>query len=233
MVAANEAVAQWLVDRGLPGVYRVHEAPTVERTRALADTASALGIVAGFSTKLPLSPKALHAFERQAAGTVHESALELALRRLLGPARYTTAPATHFGLSAPLYLHFTSPIRRYADLLVHRIVRAYLRGDRGASSNVPELEALCARLNDVAHRASRAEAEQQRVLVARLFKNRIGEAMVGVVIGEKPHGWLVQLGGAVGLLPREPARALALGQRVDVVVDAVDETLGRIDVRAG
>jgi ribonuclease R len=228
MVAANEAVAHWLVERGLPGVYRVHDAPTLERTRALEETLRSLGLVAGFSTRSPLSPRALRALDRQVEESPHASSVELALRRLLGPARYTQTPSPHFGLAAPLYLHFTSPIRRYADLLVHRVVRAYLRGARAAPLDAAALEATCVHINDATHRAARAEAERERVLVARLFGKRIGETVRAVVVGHKPQGSLLQLGGALAMLPGE---ALPLGAALDVVVASVDEELGRIDVK--
>lgn len=228
MVAANEAVARFLVERGLPGVYRVHDAPTLERTRALAEAAEALGVVAAFSTSAPLSPRALAAFDRQIRGTRHEAAVESALRRLLGPARYTTTPSMHFGLAAPLYLHFTSPIRRYADLAVHRIVRAWLHGARHLAARDPALEMLATSLNDKSRRAARAESERERVLVARLFQSRLGETVRGVVVGNKPQGALVLVEGALALLPGDARR---VGEALDVVIASVDEDLGRIDVR--
>jgi ribonuclease R len=230
MVAANEAVARFLVERGLPGVFRVHDAPTAERTAALSDAAHALGLVAGFSSSQPLSPRALAAFDRQFRGTKDEAAVEGMLRRLLGPARYTTSPSMHFGLAAPLYLHFTSPIRRYADLLVHRILRRWLRGERDFSSSSGEargLEEICAAVNEKARRAARAESEREKVLVARLLAKAIGEKRRGVVVGHKPQGSLVQIEGALALLPGEK---LELGSAVDVVIAAVDEDLGRIDL---
>lgn len=228
MVAANEAVALFLVERGLPGVYRVHDAPTLERTRALEETARALGLVAGFSTRTPLSPRGLRAFDREVADSPHVQTVELAMRRLLGPARYTTQPSMHFGLAAPLYLHFTSPIRRYADLVVHRILKRYLRGARDRQLDLEAIEQQCKHINDVTHRAARAESERERVLVARLFARRVGDTVRAIVVGHKPQGSLVQLGGALALLPGEE---LPLGHAIDVVVGSVDEELGRIDVR--
>jgi ribonuclease R len=227
MVAANEAVARFLVERGLPGVYRVHDPPTLERTKALADAAQALGVVAGFSLHAPLSPRALAAFDKQVRGTKHEAAVESALRRLLGPARYTTMPSMHFGLAAALYVHFTSPIRRYADLAVHRILRRWLRGERDIKQRDEALEEMCAALNDKAHRAARAESERERVLIARLWAQRLGERTAGVVVGNKPQGALVQIEGALALLPGDER---ALGEALEVVIAHVDEELGRIDV---
>lgn len=228
MVAANEAVARYLVERGLPGLFRVHEAPSLERTQALAAAAEALGVVAGFSETTPLTPRALAAFDRQIRGTRSEALVESAARRLLGPARYTGVPGLHFGLAAPLYLHFTSPIRRYADLAVHRILRRYLRGERGLRRDDPALEPLCLHVNEKAHRAARAEAERERVLVARLFERRLGQQVRAVVVGHKPQGALVQVEGALALLAGESP---ALGSALMVEIAAVDTELGRIDVR--
>ncbi len=229
MVAANEAVAGYLVERGLAGVYRVHDAPTLQRTRALMDAAAALGVVAGFARDAPLSPRGLAAFDRQFKDTTHAASVDSLLMRLLGPARYTTQPSMHFGLAAPLYLHFTSPIRRYADLLVHRILRRYLRGERAAADSVVGIERICRDINDKARRAARAEAERERVLVARLYGKRIGAVVPGVVVGDKPQGALVQIDGALAVCV---GLRSALGTRFDVEITAVDEDLGRIDVRA-
>jgi ribonuclease R len=228
MVAANEAVARYLVERGLPGLFRVHESPSLERTQALAAAAEALGVVAGFSETAPLTPRALAAFDRQIRGTRSEALVESAARRLLGPARYTGSPGLHFGLAAPLYLHFTSPIRRYADLAVHRILRRYLRGERGLRRDDPALEPLCAHVNEKAHRAARAEAERERVLVSRLFERRLGQQVRAVVVGHKPQGALVQVDGALALLAGETP---PLGAALRVEIAAVDTELGRIDVR--
>ena len=115
MVAANEAIATWLHARGVPAPYRVHAAPEPARVKDLAAFARHCGVLAGFGPAL--TPLALAAFDAQIAGCPSEEALRSVLRGVLGPARYTVHPSIHFGLAAPLYLHFTSPIRRYADLV--------------------------------------------------------------------------------------------------------------------
>lgn len=233
MVAANEAVAAFLVARALPGLYRVHDAPDVAATRELRAAAAGLGVDAGFSLSTPLSPLALAAFDAQIRGTAIEGAARALLRRLLGPARYQRQPGLHFGLAAPLYLHFTSPIRRYADLVVHRILKRFVRGERDFK-DADTLDAVALAVDDAARRAARAESERTRSLVARAFQSRIGETVTGRVIGRKPFGALVQLPGIVALLdPASEAAlgAVALGAAVAVVVVSVDPVLGRIEVR--
>ncbi len=227
MVAANEAVAQWCCDRALPTLYRVHHAPDADKTAALADAAAALGIEAGFSRRAPLSPLGLAAFDAQLRGLSVEASARLLLRRLLGPAVYSPDPEGHFGLAAPLYLHFTSPIRRYADLVVHRLLKRFLKGERDVAQMGQGLHALAAHIDGAARRASRAEDERSRTLVATTFSKRLGEALRGRVIGHKPFGALVQLPGIVATLP---GADVALGAAVDVKVEAVDVELGRVEV---
>ncbi|MDP2343634.1 MAG: ribonuclease R [Deltaproteobacteria bacterium] len=229
MVAANEAVARFLVDRGLPGLFRVHDAPDVEHTRTLSQAARGLGIEAAFSSTTALSPLGLAAFDAQISKTSIEPAARALLRRLLGPARYQPQPGQHFGLAAPLYLHFTSPIRRYADLVVHRILKQYLRGHRDFAVDVAALPLIAAGVDSAAARSAKAENERTRSLVARAFASRIGERVSGRVIGHKPFGALVQLPGILALLP--DAADLPLGSAVEAVVVAVDTVLGRVDLK--
>lgn len=252
MVAANEAVATWMHERGLPSLYRVHEPPTEDRVSALAEAARRLGFELGLGSEL--TPIGLAALERQFADTPHEPVFQQLLRRLLGPARYTSEPAMHFGLAAPLYLHFTSPIRRYADLVVHRIIKGYLRGDRGRHALEPEMESIAEAVNQRALRARKAETERLRVLAARWFASRIGERHMGRVIAVKPFGLVVQLEGT-GIAGTVEADSLdggpfqvnatrdalvatedetmryGLGQKLEVEVAGVDELLGRIDLQ--
>jgi len=247
MVAANEAVAHWLHERGLPALYRVHAAPDAEQVAALAESARHLGFEPGFGRTL--SPRGLAAFEAQYRDTPQEMAMSQVLGRVLGPAKYTTEPQPHFGLGAPLYVHFTSPIRRYADLMVHRIVKRHLHGDRSQKAQDPQIEALGQHLNEAAYRASKAEAERQRMLAARLFKQRLGQRFAGNVIAVKSFGLVVALEGtgvsgtvAQDSLPGGPyaadlknqelkgPRRFALGTSVQVEVTGAREDLGRIEL---
>ncbi|XXT17897.1 RNB domain-containing ribonuclease [Sorangium sp. So ce429] len=248
MVAANEAVATWLVARGLPSVFRVHDEPTEERVRTLEQFAHNFGIEAGFGPRL--SPRGLAAFEAQFRGSGLAPAIRTVLGKALGPARYTAESGLHFGLGAPLYLHFTSPIRRYADLAVHRVVKRFLQGHRDQLVDAEALASLSHHLNARARNAGKAETERHRMLVARLFASRIGEEIEGNIVGIKPFGLVVQMAesGATGTialeaLPGGPyrldvaAQALigadrryGVGEPIRAAIASTNEELGRVDL---
>ncbi|MEM9294066.1 MAG: ribonuclease R family protein [Acidobacteriota bacterium] len=205
MVAANESVAHWLGERGLPALYRVHPAPDADGVDQLADFAANFGFETAFGSEL--TPRALAAFEAQYASARAAPAIRAVLRKSLGPARYTVHPGSHFGLAAPLYLHFTSPIRRYSDLVCHRIIKAHLRGDRDQVAVDPDLEDLAGHINELAFRAAKAEDQRLRMLAARYFSSRVGQKFDGNVISVKPFGLIVQLEG-VGLTGAVPVESL-------------------------
>jgi ribonuclease R len=248
MVAANEAVAGWLADRGLPGLFRVHEKPPPERVEMLSSFAHNFGIEAGFGPEL--TPRGLAAFEAQLKGTKVAPAMRTVLGRMLGPARYTVHPGLHFGLAAPLYLHFTSPIRRYADLAVHRVLKRFLAGDRTLAAGDPALEALGQNLNRLAASAAKAEAERHRMLVARLFATRVGEVVPGNIVSVQPFGLVVQMTGtgatgtiALDALPEGPYRvdlatqtisgkdhSYSVGDALTARISGTNEELGRVEL---
>ncbi|MFO0592456.1 MAG: VacB/RNase II family 3'-5' exoribonuclease [Polyangiaceae bacterium] len=248
MVAANEAVADWLVARGLPGMFRVHDPPAPDRVQRLAEVAHNFGIEPGFGPVL--TPLGLAAFEAQFRSSRRAPAIRTVLGKTLGPARYTVTPSLHFGLGAPLYLHFTSPIRRYADLVVHRLVKRYLAGDRAMTAGDASIEAIAQDLNRAAYVAGKAEAERHRMLIARLFAGRIGAEVAGNIVSVKPFGLVVQMAGAgatgtiaTEALPGGPykvdlvAQALigeerryAIGDPVRAVIASTNEELGRVDL---
>jgi ribonuclease R len=248
MVASNEAVARWMFDRGLPGVYRVHDEPEPERVHALAESARHFGFELGLADRL--TPRGLAALDAQFATSAVGPAMRTVLQRVLGPARYTVHPSLHYGLAAPLYLHFTSPIRRYADLAVHRVVKAFLAGQRAFHPREPAIEALAQDLNEQNRRASKAEAERLRMLAARLFTTRVGERFRGNVVAVKPFGLIVQLAGLGvsgtvqadslpggpfeidrrGALVGRSGAGWSIGQPLDVEIVGASEELGRIDL---
>jgi ribonuclease R len=247
MVAANEAVARWLVERGVPGVFRVHHEPDAERTRDLEEFARNFGFEPGFGARV--SPLSLAAFDQQISSSPLEPALRSVLLRTLGPAQYTVNPSPHFGLAAPLYLHFTSPIRRYADLAVHRIVKGYLHGDRSLQMGDASLEALSQHINGRARSAARAETDRRRMLMAVYMSERIGEIFEARITRVRPFGLLAQVDTSLieGTLPYDKlpdgpyevdaseahahsaTRTFAVGMPVRVRVISADASLGRIE----
>jgi ribonuclease R len=248
MVAANEAVAVWLVDRGVPGVFRVHDQPGSQEVTELSHAAHHFGFEAGFGKSL--TPLALAAFDHQISGAACEPALRSVLLRSLGPARYTVFPDQHFGLAAPLYLHFTSPIRRYADLAVHRTIKQYLRGHRDFVTEDPEVERLAMHINFRARVASRAENDRRRILVARLMADHVGEVHDAHITRVRPFGLVAQIDATLvdGVVPletlpggpyrpdaRETAvvgtdRTFAVGMPIRVRVVSTDPMLGRVEL---
>jgi len=245
MVAANEGVATWILSRGLPGLFRVHPAPTAERVEELQASLERMGYAPGLARTL--TPRGLAALETQLADAKLQPVLQEILAQVLDRARYTVHHGEHFGLGSSGYLHFTSPIRRYADLVIHRIVKAYLEGERELEPLDPELEDLARHIEDCSARAAKAEALRKRTLTARWAEPRIGEGFDGHVIAVKPFGAIVQLGttGVTGVVPvdaldggwrREghelvgPDEKLAIGDPIAVVIAEVDTERGRIDL---
>lgn len=247
MVAANEAIARWLTERGVPSLLRVHDIPDEDAVGDLAEIAENFGYAAGFGPKL--SPLSLAAFDAQIDGSPQEPAIRSVLLRSLGPARYQVAPSMHFGLAAPLYLHFTSPLRRYADFEVHRTIRAYLRGRRDWSPRDPTLDALSRHINERARAATRAENDRRKMIVARYMADRVGQRFSARITRLRTFAIVAQLdasfvegsisvdsiaGGPYVLDPRETHlrgsdRTFTVGQAVRVKVSGADPALGRVE----
>lgn len=245
MVAANEAVARWLANRGLPAVFRLHPAPDARRVAELEDSLDRMGFTAGLAA--PLTPRGVATLRTQFEDAGLEDVLQEVLAQILDRAHYHPQPGPHFGLGSRAYLHFTSPIRRYADLQVHRIIKAYLAGERSNGTDLDELQALTDHLDACSARSAKAEAARRRTLVARWADARLGEVFDGHVIATKPYGLIVQLGGtgATGVVPKDSLTgdwvheghrfvlgddSWAIGDQLRVKIDTVDVERGRIDL---
>ena len=246
MLAANEAVARFFKERELPTLWRVHAPPSEERLAEFAALAQSFGIP--FTIEEGRSPRGMRDFLGRIVGKPMERSLSYLLLRALKQAVYDVANVGHFGLAAPEYLHFTSPIRRYADLAVHRIVKRYLHGERGLSVEDPAIETLSVHINARARAAARAENDRRRMLTAAYMANHIGEVHDARVTSVRPFGLLAQLDGSLieGSVPwdaipggpyeidageahaRSASRTFAIGGALRVKVVATDPALGRI-----
>jgi ribonuclease R len=196
MLAANEAVAKFFFHRELPSVYRFHGEPDADKLAVFAQLAQAYGFVLG---KKGVSSKELNAFVKKLEGHPEQRALNQLLLRSMMQAIYSSEQVGHYGLAAEHYLHFTSPIRRYPDLLVHRLLKAHWgRGQRGR--NARQLERETQHLEDMAAHSS--ERERAAMLVERevsafyaclLMKGRVGESFDAVVSSITDFGFFVEL----------------------------------------
>jgi ribonuclease R len=212
MVATNEAVASWLNARNMPAVFRVHDALDETAVAALNEEIAPLRVAH------PLTPQAFSALAAAHRGSTHEAAFWDAVLRVLPKARYQVVPGQHFGLGSDLYLHFTSPLRRYADLLTHRVVHAYISGVR----DIPAagLVSSCVTINDVARRAELAERDCKKIFEIRELS--VGEKRDVVVLRRGNDGYKVRVLGSSTLASLRTREKLRPHQRIEAVVARVD-----------
>lgn len=198
MLLANRVVAKYLVDKEVPALFRVHEDPEENRFKQLVRSLAKLG----YSVRgLEATPKALQEILKQAQGKPDAPVVATLLLRSLKLARYAPENLGHFGLAAQHYLHFTSPIRRYPDLVVHRILRSLMQG-KGAKQKKRWAE----RLPDMAEHTSRreraaeaAERELTKFYQTLWAQHRLGEVFEGKVSGVTGFGVFVTLDPALGV----------------------------------
>ena len=248
MLLANEAVAEQLQRNNAPCLYRVHEQPSPEKLEIFAK------FVRGFGLELPVRDGSIEPGDFQrliegVEGQPESRVISQVALRSMQQARYSVTNTGHFGLAAPVYCHFTSPIRRYPDLVVHRQLRA-LRGGRAAGSmdlsSVAEQSSL---------RERNAEAAERELLAWKkvaFIEGRVGEEFDGVVTGVTRFGLFVQLvetlaeglvhieqlgdewfefdADRFALRGSDTGLVFRLGDRMRVRVDRVDRLLRRVDL---
>jgi ribonuclease R len=189
MLAANEAVARELARRGLPFLHRVHEAPAAEGLTALGRFLEGLGLRLRLD-RGRVTPAAFQSVIGRVRGRPEERLVNTVLLRALPQARYAALPLGHFGLATDRYAHFTSPIRRYPDLVVHRILDVAL----GARGRVPADLAAIAEESSARERvAMEAEREIVQLKKIQLMQDKVGRVFDGVVSGVTPFGVFVEL----------------------------------------
>ncbi len=249
MILANVAAAEDLLARRQPLLFRVHEQPSPEKLEALREVAQASGLT--LAKGQVLKTQHLNRLLAQAAGTDFAELINISTLRAMTQAYYSPDNLGHFGLALRAYAHFTSPIRRYADLIVHRaLIAAHGWGDDGLSP--PEVERLAetaAHISETERRSMMAERDTTDRYLAAFLSERVGDELGGRISGIARFGAFVKLDetGADGLIPvrtlgreyfdfdadrgaligSDTGFTVALGQRVSVrLAEAVPVTGG-------
>jgi ribonuclease R len=188
MLLANESIAKLALERGLPVIFRVHGTPDPEKVERFAAQCSALGVTLDVDDAT--DPKRMSKFLRKIESHPKKQVLHSLMLRSLQQAVYEVANVGHFGLASPAYLHFTSPIRRYPDLVVHRMLRRVLRKER-----IRDDEALERHLREAAVTASErernameAERDISDLYRALYMRSHIGDMLEGTVTSVTPVG---------------------------------------------
>lgn len=194
MIAANEAVAEYLESLNVPSLYRIHEEPDPTKLEDIMRVISSLKIL---KRTRAIAPKDFSDLLRQIHGTPEEEIINHMILRSLKQARYSPVNVGHFGLASESYTHFTSPIRRYPDLVVHRILREVLIKKHLSDKRIKELESV---LPNIAFHSSRMErqaddAERTALNAMRVWfmKDKVGEVFEGKVVSVTPYGLKIRL----------------------------------------
>jgi ribonuclease R len=196
MLAANEAVARELRHRSIPTLYRVHENPEPDKLAEYREFILSFGYKVGDLS----NRKEVQRFLASVRGKPEEQALKIGLLKSLKRARYAAQPLGHYGLAKVNYLHFTSPIRRYADLVVHRTL-AERNLSRRSKLDVGQLESLAGHISDTERNAADAEIESVRLKKLQFFQQQLEERNPQVfraaVVDVRNYGMVVELPDAV------------------------------------
>ena len=253
MIAANVEAAKFLKQHRIPGLYRVHPKPDPDRFDDLRLYLISLGL------KVPhpehVEPRHFTQLIKQAKGRPDSAAIAMAMLRSLTHAEYSPANVGHFGLALPSYAHFTSPIRRYPDLLVHRAIRHIVRGGKpGKYDYAPqEMERLGAITSAHEKRAEDATRDVEAWLKCQYMERHLGEEFDGVITGVTNFGVFVQItelltdglvhvtslvndyyqydAGSQRLVGERTGKSFSLGEPMRVRVHRVDMETRKIDFR--
>ena len=251
MLLANQCAAHFARVKQIPFVYRVHEEPNAEKLERLHALLQACGINNHFAKDVP-TPKELSAILEGVRGTPYEQIINTGMLRCMSKALYEEKPKGHYGLVLKDYAHFTSPIRRYPDLAIHRIMTDMLKGT--------EKETMILRYTDFAERASKQSSEREVIAMqierkaedcykAEYARRHLGECYEGTISGVTQRGLFIELdNGVEGFVPAssltpsgtsltegvrltDPAsgKTWSLGDKMMITIVRADVNLGKID----
>ena len=251
MLLANQCAAHFARVKQIPFVYRVHEEPNAEKLERLHALLQACGINDHFAKDVP-TPKELSAILEGVRGTPYEQIINTGMLRCMSKALYEEKPKGHYGLVLKDYAHFTSPIRRYPDLAIHRIMTDMIKGT--------EKETMILRYTDFAERASKQSSEREVIAMqierkaedcykAEYARRHLGECYEGTISGVTQRGLFIELdNGVEGFVPAssltpsgtsltegvrltDPAsgKTWSLGDKMMITIVRADVNLGKID----
>ena len=251
MLLANQCAAHFARVKQIPFVYRVHEEPNAEKLERLHALLQACGINDHFAKDVP-TPKELSAILEGVRGTPYEQIINTGMLRCMSKALYEEKPKGHYGLVLKDYAHFTSPIRRYPDLAIHRIMTDLLKGTGK--------ETMILRYTDFAERASKQSSEREVIAMqierkaedcykAEYARRHLGECYEGTISGVTQRGLFIELdNGVEGFVPAssltpsgtsltegvrltDPAsgKTWSLGDKMMITIVRADVNLGKID----
>lgn len=194
MLVANETVAEHFNKRNFPFIYRIHEQPKEEKMQRFFDFASALGIVVR-GTKGTITPKDLQKVIENVEDKPESAVINTMLLRSMQQARYSEDNFGHYGLAAEYYTHFTSPIRRYPDLIVHRLIRSYGQDPSEANQTYweNELPEIAEHSSKMERRAVEAEREVDAMKKAEYMMDKVGEEFEGIISSVVKFGLFIEL----------------------------------------
>lgn len=196
MLVANETVAEHFARLNLPFLYRIHEEPKAEKVQKFIDYASTFGVRV-YGTANSISQSALQDIMKAVHGQPYEEVLSMMLLRSMQQARYSEHNHGHYGLAAEFYTHFTSPIRRYPDLLVHRMVRDYGHSLKIADHFEQVIPGIASQSSSRERRAIEAEREVEAMKKAEFMEEFVGEEFDGIVSSIVKFGLFVELSNTV------------------------------------
>jgi ribonuclease R len=198
MLICNETIAETMYWANLPFVYRIHEDPDEEKLQKFKEFIYNLGYVIRWNGDI--KPRNLQEILEKVHGKKEETVVSTLLLRSMMQARYSPECTGHFGLAAKYYCHFTSPIRRYPDLQIHRIIKEHLNGkiDEGRNKKLATLVDYAAKQSSETERvAQQAEREVDDLKKAEYMQDRIGEEFEGIVSSVTSFGMFVELANTI------------------------------------
>ena len=247
MICANEIIAKILHENHFPAIYRIHERPQAKKIEDWMDLSSLLSYPCSFSS-LTITSKQIQKHLQKIKDPVRYKILSYFLLRSLSKAKYDITPIGHFGLALQDYTHFTSPIRRYPDLMVHRILDIYFfKGEKQKKITEEYLSEISEISSVHERRAQNIEREMDTILSAKYMERFIGSSFQGIVMNMNSNGMFLELeNGIVGFLPfsfvghniyydEEEKIALSrrgvvqkLGDQIEVILEFSDPSTGQI-----